>query len=123
MEEEIYDTSPGGWLEPERVANRHALFKMYVEPYLNLVFKLCINYSYSRHHVEENYNEVLANFYRHIETYDPSKSILTWLHIVTKRHVVELEKRRKRMEDADDMVRIADYQMYDFYEEIGRAHV
>ena len=55
-----------------------------------------MNYTYDSWNVEENYNEVLINFFRRIETYDTSRPIRTWLHIVTKRMVAELERRRKR---------------------------
>ena len=55
-----------------------------------------MNYTFDPANVQENYNEVLINFFRRIETYDPSRSIHTWLHIVTKRQVAELERRRNR---------------------------
>lgn len=120
MAEEVREpdnTISGGWLDEGRIAHRQELFKIYVEPYLNLIFKLCINYSYSRCNVKDNYTEVLANFYRHIETYNPEKSILTWLSVITKRHIVDIEKRRRRIEEADDVVIVEDCSAYDFYEE------
>ena len=66
-----------------------------------MVYKLCINYTYNSSNVEENYTEVLVNFYRRIETYDPERPITTWLHIVTKRQVAEIERRRKRQDNKD----------------------
>ncbi|NDV63922.1 RNA polymerase sigma factor [Bacteroides sp. 224] len=63
-----------------------------------MVYKLCINYTYNSANVEENYTEVLVNFYRRIETYDPNRSILTWLHIVTKRQIAEIERKRKQLD-------------------------
>lgn len=67
-----------------------------------MIYKLCIHYSYSKNNVQENYNEVLINFYRRIETYDPHKSILTWIHIVTKRQIAEIERKRRSYDNRDD---------------------
>jgi DNA-directed RNA polymerase specialized sigma24 family protein len=82
-------------LDPKVAETRNLLFEKYVTPYLNMIYKLCIKYTYNPSNVKENYTEVLVNFYRSIETYDPQRSILTWLHIVTKRHVASLERKRK----------------------------
>lgn len=83
-------------LDPEVVRRRTDLFEKYVTPYYNMIYKLVMKYSYHPANVQENYNEVLVNLFRGIDTYDPSRSIKTWLHIVTKRHVYELERRRLR---------------------------
>lgn len=92
------------YLDAESVKRRTDLFNTYVLPHLNLVYSLCIRYSYSSGEIEDNYNEVLINFYKYIETYDPERSIQTWLHIVTKRFVSDLNQRKsqfKRTEDLD----------------------
>lgn len=99
MEDTICEAITDPELNPEVAARRKALFEKYVVPYLNMVYKLCINYTYTPANVEENYTEVLINFYRRIETYDPQKSIHTWLHIVTKRQIMEIERKRKRHEN------------------------
>lgn len=83
-------------LDDEGLQRRQELYAKYIEPYYRMIYKLCKQYSYHNSTVEENYNEVLMNFYLRIETYDPAKSILTWIHICTKRHVQELEKRRNK---------------------------
>lgn len=83
---------------PEVIAKRSELFKQYVAPFYNMIYKLCIKYSYSSYNVEENYTEVLTNFYRRIETYDPSRPIRTWLHICTKRQVLAIERKRQARE-------------------------
>lgn len=80
---------------PEIIARRNALFQQYVAPFFNMIYKLCIKYSYNSRNVEENYTEVLVNFYRRIETYDPNRPIRTWLHICTKRQVFALERKRQ----------------------------
>jgi len=105
--------STKGRIGNKSVANRHKLFKQYVEPNLNLVYKLCIQYSFSDADVEDNYIEVLINFYKYIETYDPSKSIQTWLHIVTKRFVNDMNYKNSRFKRNDhiDICQIANYQI------------
>lgn len=96
-------------LNPEVASLRNRLFEQYVSPYYNMIYKLCMNYTYDPANVQENYNEVLINFYRRIETYDPSRSIHTWLHIVTKRQIAELERRRARHSNRNDDYDIEDY--------------
>lgn len=86
------------------VARRTILFDQYVVPHKNLIYKLCIKYTANQSDIDDNYVEVLANFFKYIETYDPQKSIQTWLHIVTKRYIVDADSKRanfKRSEDFD----------------------
>lgn len=64
-----------------------------------MIYALCIRYSFCPQDVEDNYIEVLTNMYKYIDTYDTSKSIHTWLHIVTKRCVFEQDTRRKKQRD------------------------
>ncbi|WP_165045072.1 sigma-70 family RNA polymerase sigma factor [Dysgonomonas sp. ZJ709] len=90
-------------VDEESVRNRTLLFNKYVLPNLNLVFKLCIQYSYYGADVEDNFNEVLINFYKYIETYDTSRSLQTWLHIVTKRLVCDLNNRKSQLKRNDDV--------------------
>ena len=83
---------------------RTALFYKHVYPHRNLIYKLCIRYTHVSTDVEDNYNEVLVNFFKYIETYNPERSIQTWLHIVTKRFVHDMNHKRasfKRNEDFD----------------------
>lgn len=101
MEQALYEAITDPELDPKVAELRNSLFEKYVAPYLNMVYKLCINYTYNSANVEENYTEVLVNFYRRIETYDPSRSIHTWLHIVTKRQIAEIERKRKRDDNRD----------------------
>lgn len=97
-------------LQPDVIKRRNELFKKYVVPYFNMVYKLTMQYSWDPSHVEENYNEVLVNFYRGIETYDPERPILAWLHIVTKRCVLDLERKRLRYDNKDCDKDIEDYE-------------
>lgn len=70
------------------------LFNKYVMPHYDFVKKLCERYTASRQDVDENFNDVLLNLYMYIETYDESRDLKTWLHIVTKRYVFNMNKRR-----------------------------
>lgn len=97
-------------LDPEIIKRRNELFQKYVAPYYRMIYYLTIQYTQESVNVEENYNEVLTNFYRRIETYDPERPIRTWLHIVTKRHIFELEKRRKKHDNADRDDDISSYE-------------
>jgi len=88
----------------DSVRKRTELFYKYVYPHRNLIYKLCIRYTYVSTDVEDNYNEVLVNFFKYVETYNPERSIQTWLHIVTKRFVHDMNHKRasfKRNEDFD----------------------
>lgn len=105
---------------------RTALFDKYVAPYTRMIYKLCINYTFDSSNIEDNYVEVLTNMYKYIETYDPTRSIHTWLHIVTKRCVYDLDKRRKKREDMknrdnDIETYSSDDTMYDFDEVSSNA--
>lgn len=90
-------------LDPDSVKRRTALFYKYVWPHRNLVYSLCIRYTYCQEDVADNYNEVLINFFKYIETYDPTRSIQTWLHIVTKRYVSDLNHRNSQFKRSDDV--------------------
>ncbi len=63
-----------------------------------MVYKLCIRYTYNSEDVEDNYTEVLTNMYKYIETYNPALSVHTWLHIVTKRCVHDLDQKRQKQQ-------------------------
>ena len=88
-------------LNPEVAARKNALFDKYIRPYFNMVYKLCIRYSDRSEDVEENYSIVLTTLYRGIETYDPSREIKTWIHIVTKRQVFEINRKRAKDDNRD----------------------
>ncbi len=90
-------------LTDSSVERRTQLFNQFVLPHINLVYKLCMRYTYSAADIEDNYIEVLINFYKYIESYDPSRSIQTWLHIVTKRFVCDMNHRRSHYKTTDDL--------------------
>ncbi len=88
-------------LTPEVATRRNALFDKYIRPYFNMIYKLCIKYSDSSEDVEENYSIVLTTLFRGIETYDPCREIKTWIHIVTKRQVFEINRKRAKDDNRD----------------------
>lgn len=94
-------------LNPEVAERRNELFNRYIMPHLNLVYWLCIKYSDDPENVEENYTCSLTNIFRGIETYNPEMPIATWIHIVTKRYVLNLNKGRhgdaSRRDRTDDI--------------------
>lgn len=83
-------------ISDEVTQRRNALFQQYVKPYFNMIYKLCIKYTFDKQFVDDNYNESLTNIYRYIETYNSDMSIRTWIHIVTKRCVVDLDRKRAK---------------------------
>ena len=90
-------------LDPESVRRRTALFYKFVWPHRNLIYSLCIRYTYCQEDIADNYNEVLVNFFKYMDTYDPQRSIQTWLHIVTKRFVADLNHRNSQFKRSDDI--------------------
>lgn len=64
-----------------------------------MIYKLCMRYTFNPNDTQDNYVEVLTNMYKYIESYDSERSIHTWLHIVTKRCVFDMDQRRKRQQD------------------------
>lgn len=90
-------------LDPESVRRRTALFHQYVWPHRNLIYSLCIRYTFNQEDIADNYNEVLINFFKYIATYDPQRSIQTWLHIVTKRYVADLNHRNSQFKRSDNV--------------------
>ena len=96
--------------DPEVIARRTALFKQYIEPFINMIYKLCKDYSWNYENVEDNYSEVMTNFYRRIETYDPSRPIKAWIHTCVKHQVWACEKQRQAHNNKDFDNDIEDYE-------------
>lgn len=113
MEETLHRCRENDWeVDPEVIAQRRQLFDQYVTPFLNMVYSLTRKYSSHPSHVQENYTLVLSTLYRGINTYNPERSIKTWLHICTKRKVFEIERNRNKYEntidDSHDVYLLAD---------------
>lgn len=61
------------------------LFNKYVKPKERDVYTLSQRYTNKYQDVESNYNLCLAQLWNYIGSYNTSKSIDTWIHIVVKR--------------------------------------
>ena len=85
-------------IRDEVAERRNVRFEKYVTPYLRMIYRLCIRYTNQSEDIPDNYTEVLANMYRYTETYDSQRPIHTWLHIVTKRCVYDLDRRRQKQQ-------------------------
>lgn len=94
---------------PEVIARRTALFNKYIRPFSNMIFKLCKDYSWKPQNVEENYSEVMVNFYRRIETYDTNRPIKAWIHTCVKHQVWACERQRQAHNNKSDDLDIEDY--------------
>lgn len=89
--------------EIKDIERRTELFNRYILPNRNLVYRLCIRYTFLQEDIADNYSEVLVNFFRYITTYDPRRSLLNWIHIVTKRFVMEQNRRHGRLPVAESV--------------------
>lgn len=87
----------------DSIDKRTALFEKYIMPYQNHVFKLCINYTFSRNDIEDNYNEALINLWKYIDTYDESKPLKPWMNVCTIRLIMDLNYRNSKYKYSDDV--------------------
>lgn len=70
------------------------LFDMYVKPRMRDVYTLAMRYTNKYQDVQSNYNLCLSQLWNYIGSYDPNKSIETWVHIVVKRACFNQNKRQ-----------------------------
>lgn len=96
-------------LLPEVIERRTFLFNKYILPFSNMIFKLCKDYSCNHHNVEENYSEVMTNFYRRIDTYDTTRPIKAWIHTCVKHQVWACERQRQAHNNKSDDNDIDDF--------------
>ncbi len=82
---------------------RTELFTKYILPYKRLIYSICIKYTFEVNDVADNYSEVLVNFFRYIDTYNPEKSIKTWIYAVAQRHIFDLNKRNATLKTSDSV--------------------
>ena len=94
--------------DDESAKRRAQLLQKYVMPHKNLVYSICIKYTYNQEDIEDNYVEALVNFFKYMDSYDPTKPIKTWIYAVTKRLVADLNKRNKTDTPKDDNVDISE---------------
>lgn len=78
--------------EDESARQRAELLRKYVMPHKNLIYSICIKYTYNQEDIEDNYLEALANFFKYMDSYDPARPVKTWIYAVTKRLVAGPEQ-------------------------------
>ena len=83
-------------LSDSEVLERQMLFKNYITPYYRMIYKLCKQYSDKQDDVEDNFVGALTNIYKYIKTYNTDKPLITWIHIVTKRYVHNVDNQRQK---------------------------
>lgn len=98
----------GKALSAESVKRRTELLKRYILPHKNLIYKMCIQFTWNREDVEDNYSEALVNFYRYIESYDPQRPLKTWIYAVTKRLLSDLNIRNQNRLQPNDNIDVQD---------------
>ena len=89
--------------DEESVRTRTALFHKYVYPYRNLIYHICIRQTRDKENIDDNYNEVLINFYKYVSSYDPRREIKTWLYAITVRMLADLERKNNRFTREGDV--------------------
>lgn len=89
-------------LDPASIKRRTALFTKYILPHKGLVYSICIKYTTDERDIEDNYSEVLVNFYRYMETYDPSRQLKSWIYSVAQRYVFDLNRRNHSLRKDDN---------------------
>ena len=80
-------------LDPESVKRRTELFMKYIMPHKGLVYDICIKFTNEGGSIEDNYSDVLTNFFRNMESYDPCRSLKSWIYSVAQRFVFECNRR------------------------------
>lgn len=75
-----------------------------------MIYSICIKYTFEDSDIEDNYSEVLVNFFRYIESYNPQRQLKSWIYAVAQRHVFDLNKRNSLMKVSDnvDVVNLPD---------------
>lgn len=89
--------------DEESVRTRTALFHKYVYPYRNLIYHICIRQTRDKENIDDNYNEVLINFFKYVSSYDPRREIKTWLYAITVRMLADLERKNNRFTREGDV--------------------
>lgn len=89
--------------DEESVRTRTALFHKYVYPYRNLIYHICIKHTRDKENIDDNYNEVLINFFRYVSSYDPKREVKTWLYAITVRMLADLERKNNRFTREGDV--------------------
>lgn len=98
----------------EIVKEKTELFNKHIVPNLNLIYTICIKFSHDPRAIEDNYTDVLTNFFRYIRSYDEKKNLNTWIYAVSVRHIMDLNRKLKMpSSDNVDVSQIASSELAD----------
>ena len=120
-------TECSNYLTDEKsIKTRTALFNKYVYPHRNLIYHICIKNTNLEDNIQDNYNEVLLNFFKYVSSYNPERPIKTWIYAVASRCIFELEIKRNQFKrtgevGAIDIEEMADKLIDDY--EINANHI
>ena len=88
----------------EKKTTNAELYEMYIEPNMKNMVETLIKFyinKYSSHLYflyDDILSEVKSNFIAYIHTYDPTKDLKNWIHIVTKRETIRFLKNHQKEE-------------------------
>lgn len=103
------DVLKAAGIESDESARRRAeLLNKYVMPHKNLVYSICIKYTYNQEDIEDNYVEALVNFFKYMDSYDPTRPVKTWIYAVTKRLIADLNNRNRSRTPSEDNIDLRD---------------
>lgn len=94
---------------PISEVEQKALFAKYIEPNLVNIKALTVKYTGKYQDWEDNYIHVLQQMFMYIHTYDSSKSLDTWIHIVTKRACFNQNQKRAEISSYNTEVERCSY--------------
>lgn len=95
-------------LDPESIKRRTELFTKYILPHKRLVYSICIKYTNDQKDIEDNYSEVLVNFFRYIESYNPSRGLKSWIYSVAQRYIFDLNRQNSKVPKKKDNIELND---------------
>lgn len=95
---------------------REELFVQYIQPNINLIYFLCMKYTYNPFYIDRNFSEAILNFYSYIHTYDPARKLSTWIECIVHRQIARQSMEDKKMEYTKD-IPIEKIHSADFYRE------
>lgn len=79
---------------PLSEAEQKALFEKYIVPKMINIKALAVKYTDKYQDAEDNYIHTLQQMFMYIHTYDNTRSLDTWIHIITKRACYHQNKKR-----------------------------
>lgn len=73
---------------------REKLFNKLIRPQFDKIKSLVKHYTNHQQDIDSHYNYAIEQMYRYVHTYNPDKSLDTWIHIVTKRACYNRNKKQ-----------------------------